>query len=174
MKLAGSIVVLLIIIAGGWYLMYGKAPSQDTAAAAENAVDSSMPVPSTDTSINPASKDVTITYTDQGFTPQSVTIPQGATVTFINQSSHGMWVASAPHPAHTGYDGTSRSTHCVAGYTGAAPFDECKNDATGVSWAFTFDKVGTWKYHNHSVDQDFGSITVTAPVEGGAAPSITN
>jgi hypothetical protein len=73
-------------------------------------------------------------------------------------TSADMWVASAPHPAHTGYDGTSRTTHCAPGYSGAAPLDECMASA---SYSFTFDKVGTWPYHDHNNASAFGKVVVT-------------
>jgi plastocyanin len=105
---------------------------------------------------------VTITYTDKGFDPKTVTITQGQTVTWVNNSTHQMWIASAQHPTHMGYDGTSREAHCAASYTGAAPFDECKAEAASASYSFTFDKAGTWPYHDHVNSTMFGTITVTA------------
>jgi plastocyanin len=69
-----------------------------------------------------------------------------------------MWVASDEHPTHTEYDGTSRTTHCAAGYTGPKPFDEC---VPGTSYSFTFDKAGTYEYHDHLSASHTGKITVT-------------
>jgi plastocyanin len=161
-KTIGAIVVVILVAAGGWYLYSLRGVNKGAEIPSGNTQTAN-----TGTSINPQSQNVTVTYTDQGFSPQKVTVPQGATVTFVNQSSRSMWVASAPHPAHTGYDGTSRTEHCATGYTGAAPFDECANGTPDTSWSFTFDKVGTWPFHNHSSSKDFGSVTVTAPVEGG-------
>jgi plastocyanin len=68
-----------------------------------------------------------------------------------------MWVASAMHPAHVVYDGTTKDAHCAAGYTGPVPFDQC---ASGTSYSFTFTKAGEWKYHNHVNASQFGSVTV--------------
>jgi len=100
---------------------------------------------------------VTITYDGKSFSPSSVTVKKGDTVKWVD-SSGTMWVATAPHPAHTGYDGTSRSTHCVPGYTGATPFDEC---SPGSSFSFTFDKAGSWPYHDHLNPSAFGTVVVT-------------
>lgn len=109
----------------------------------------------------------TVVYTDQGFSPNSVTVPVGATVTFVNQTGENMWVASAPHPTHQAYDGTTVSEHCAASYhyRGPAPFDQCAS-ANGLR--FTFLKVGEWKYHNHADATDFGAIIV---IESASAPS---
>lgn len=99
----------------------------------------------------------TVTYTAQGFSPSEVTIKKGGTVTFVNQSGGGMWVASGSHPAHTGYDATDRTTHCASGYANPAPFDQCKSEA---SYSFTFEKVGTWPYHDHLNSSKFGKVIV--------------
>ncbi len=99
----------------------------------------------------------TVTYSGHGFSPSTVTIAKGGTVTFVNQSSNKMWVASDPHPTHQGYDGTTRSQHCAQGYTGAKPFDQC---STGNSFTFTFTKTGSWGYHNHDLHQDTGTVVV--------------
>ncbi len=104
---------------------------------------------------------VTVTYDGKSYSPQNVTIKKGGTVTWKNTSSGNMWVASAQHPTHTVYDGTSRSAHCAAGYTGATPFDQCKGEAKGVDYSFKFDKVGDNGYHDHINASAFGKVTVT-------------
>lgn len=162
-------IVLIIVIAGlgwWWYSSHPMNPGSETASVSQ-----ATGTPATGTSINPQSQNATITMTNSGFSPAQVTIPQGATVTWMNQSSTTMWVASDPHPVHTAYDGTDRTTHCAASYTGPAPLDECASVPAGGSFSFTFDKVGTWGYHNHIDHSMTGSVVVTAPVEGG--PGVT-
>src|SRR6185436_19055435 len=97
----------------------------------------------------------TITYSGSAFSPSPVTIKKGGTVTFNGPST--MNVASGMHPTHTTYDGTSRTAHCAAGYTGPTPFDQC---TPGTSYSFTFDKVGTWGYHDHNNASAFGQVVV--------------
>ncbi len=101
---------------------------------------------------------VTVTYNGTAYTPKEVTIAKGGTVTWKNESSGNMWVASAQHPTHTVYSGTTRSAHCAAGYTGAKPFDQCKGET--ADYSFTFDKVGKHGYHDHINASAFGSVTV--------------
>ena len=149
-KILGIVAAVLVVL-GGWYVFQGT-PAQAPVAT--------TPTPATTTPTTATAPSVTITYTNQGFSPESVTVPSGATVTFVNQSSNKMWVASDPHPTHQGYDGTTRSQHCAAGYTGPAPFDQC---SAGDSFSFTFIKIGTWGYHNHGAPSNKGSITVTPP-----------
>lgn len=101
---------------------------------------------------------VTVHYTSRGFQPATVTINRGDTVDFVaDQGSGSMWVASDPHPTHQGFDGTTLSQHCVQGYAGPVPFDQC---ASGSTYAFTFDKAGTWGYHNHRDEGMTGTVVV--------------
>ena len=69
-----------------------------------------------------------------------------------------MWTASGVHPTHTAYSGTSLSQHCPD--TAEVAFDQCKGEASGVSWTFTFTKTGIWGYHNHSRSSDMGTVIV--------------
>lgn len=105
-------------------------------------------------------KTVTVSYTNNGFSPKDVTINLGDTVTWVNNSQTPMWVASGVHPTHTLYDGTSEQDHCAAGYAGPAPFDACGGVAPGSSYSFTFNETGTHQYHNHLSAGDTGSVTV--------------
>lgn len=159
----GVVILIIILGIGGWYVFshpVTPAPSTTTTEQATTTVaTSNMPL-----------APVTVTYTDTGFSPASVTVAEGQSVMWVNQSSGQMWVASDPHPSHTGYDGTSRTAHCVAGYTGAAPFDECANGNSGESFTFTFTKSGSFGYHNHSDHGMTGTVIVTA----APAPSTTS
>ena len=103
-------------------------------------------------------------YTDAGFSPQTITITAGETVLWTNRSSKLMWVASAKHPDHTVYDGTSLAEHCADGAlkAGATSFDQCTAVVKGSTYSFVFDKLGTWKYHDHVNATKFGTVIVTA------------
>jgi plastocyanin len=148
---------IIVALGLGWYLISNNTAPTDTAA-----ISNTMPVPGTQTPemqvTQTAPMKVAVTYGPTGFSPSSVTIPKGGTVVFTAApGADEMWVASAPHPTHEGYDGTTRAQHCTAGYSGPAPFDQC---SAGTSFTFTFDKVGTWKYHNHGNTGDYGTVIV--------------
>lgn len=83
-----------------------------------------------------------VDYTDTGFSPNSLTVKKGTTVNFLNKSSSPMWIASNPHPIHTDLPG----------------FDQ---KSPGDTYSFTFDKVGTWGFHNHRNPSVGGTIIVT-------------
>jgi len=96
-------------------------------------------------------------YDGSAFIPSTVTVAKGGTVTFTDTADGTMWVAADEHPTHMDYDGTSRADHCAEGYTGAKPFDQCTR---GASYSFTFDKAGTFEYHDHANAAAVGTVTV--------------
>lgn len=160
------ITVLALIVLGGiiWFFSgSSSAPAQNQAPAA--------------TTQTPAAGSAAVAYTSSGFSPAAITVPLGTSVTWTNQASDDLWVASGVHPAHALYDGTNLQTHCAAGYAGDAPFDECAPAGAGGSYSFTFTKAGTWQYHNHLDPGDTGTVVVTeasaaAPAPtGGSAPA---
>ena len=151
----GSAIVIIIAALGGWYIFSRPATSQ---APSTPPVEQAETTTAMDTPLTP----VTVMYTDSGFSPVSVRVTQGQTVTWVNQSSHSMWVASAAHPTHVAYGGTAKETHCATDYRGSTPFDACAATIANASYSFTFDKIGDWKYHNHANATHFGTVVVTA------------
>lgn len=95
-----------------------------------------------------------IVYTNQGFSPKTIAINVGDAVTWINNSSRNMWVASAIHPTHNEYT-EEADTDC-----GGSSFDACIGIAVGESWSFTFNKTGSWNYHDHLNSPRTGTIEV--------------
>ncbi|MDP2593261.1 MAG: hypothetical protein Q8P52_01260 [bacterium] len=95
-----------------------------------------------------------VTYTNDGFSPKTITINQGDTVRFVNQGSLQMWVASAIHPTHTIYPEKTEDD-CLG-----SAFDQCEAGGAGSVYEFTFNRVGSWNYHNHSRANHTGSIIV--------------
>ena len=93
----------------------------------------------------PTTSALTVTFTSKGFSPASLTVKKGQTVKFINNSAGNMWVAANPFPSSSEYPA----------------FNEKAGVASGSSWSFTFDKVGTWYYHNHYVPAQGARIIVS-------------
>ena len=93
-----------------------------------------------------------VTYTDSGFSPQSVTITQGQTVRFQNAGTDNIRVGSDPHPLHNGYPTTGG---CIS-----STFDSCSPITPGSSWSFTFGVKGTWGYHDHLHPSRTGTVIV--------------
>ena len=93
-----------------------------------------------------------IEITSSGFSPNSLTINSGDKVTWINKGSDLSWPASAIHPTHTAY---TEIGGCIG-----SKFDACRGLAEGESFTFTFNEVGTWKYHDHLKISNTGTIVV--------------
>jgi plastocyanin len=155
-----AVAAVIIIAALGSLALKPRASTPPYAAPAGTSVP-----PATDSAANASSTGsvgasvgtpLVVTLTDDGFSPETLAVKAGQTVTFVNQSRSGMWIASDPHPTHQGYSGTTRSQHCPD--TEGIAFDEC---TVGDSYTFTFRKVGSWGYHNHVIDEQHGTIVVS-------------
>lgn len=156
-------IVGIVLVAVGGFLWWQDSVPVPSLPAAQVTDSGTEPIPSTTpasvsstTQDSSAAMSATVTYSASGFSPSSVTIKKGGTVTFNVADGSKMWVATDAHPEHEGYDATSRSQHCASGYVGEKPFDQC---AAGATYSFTFEKIGSWSYHNHS-DQDMGGTIV--------------
>jgi len=143
-----ALLVVIIIGLGAWWYT-AQAPT--TAPEVNN--DAGMPDDGVAPSTTPAV--IKVIHFEDGFGPATVTVAKGSTVTWDNQSGGSMWVASAMHPAHAAYSGTTLAQHCND--AADVSFDQCKN---GDTYSFTFDKAGTWAYHNHSNASQFGKVIV--------------
>ncbi len=84
-----------------------------------------------------------IDYTDSGYTPATLTVKVGQTITVKNSSSAAMSFNSDPHPIHTSFSELNLG----------------KIDAGG-SKTLTLNKAGTYTYHNHLKASHKGSIVV--------------
>lgn len=135
--------LVIIVVLGGGYLLWQNS---------NTATPSPTPTPTP----TGAPMTATVTYAAEGFSPSEVTIKKGGTVTWTNSSGGEMWIASAQHPSHMVYAGTSREEHCPD--AAGTAFDQCAG-STG-NYSFTFQKVGTWNYHDHLSAQKFGKVIV--------------
>lgn len=147
-------IIALIALGAFFYLANRSSTESIEEPAATETTTPAAPVAET-----PAAQ--TITYTDDGFSPGTLTVAAGDTVTFVNNSSGRMWVGADEHPTHTEYDGSSTREHCSNGNaTSPAVFDQCEGTSAGTSWSFTFTKAGSFNYHNHARAADGGTIIV--------------
>lgn len=159
---AVTIIIILLVLGGGWW--YASQPGgvdfpnlqeQANQQPAPSANGSSGVDVGVDVGVSTAPMSASVTYGANGFSPAEVTIKKGGTVTWTNNSGGNMWVGSAQHPTHMVYSGTSLAAHCDDEID--VSFDQCEN---GSSYSFTFARVGTWAYHNHSSASHFGRVIV--------------
>lgn len=96
----------------------------------------------------PVGKNYTVEIINNEFRPAVVKIKKGDSVTWINKmAAVSSWPASAVHPIHKVYPGSGIEKCGTAQAVGI--FDACRGLKTGESWIFTFNEVGSWKYHDH-------------------------
>lgn len=89
-------------------------------------------------------QEVVISIDETGFTPATVTIATGTTVTFVNNGQGRHWPASDVHPTHE-----------------ILPeFDAKRGLATGETYSYTFTELGTWRMHDHLQASSTGTIVV--------------
>lgn len=84
-----------------------------------------------------------VMLTADGFSPATLTIKAGTPVTWTNKSGENATVSSDPHPTHTNYK----------------PLNLGKF-SDGESLSLTFDKPGTYAYHNHLNSSQTGTVIV--------------
>ena len=164
-KTAIIIIILGIIVIGGYFLLKGPeatAPTDGINIPEEEAtepVSSEMPVIGEEgVEEMVVVNEKIITYSSAGFSLGELRVKAGETVTWKNESTQNMWVASAMHPTHMLYSGTSLSEHCPDPLGTA--FDACAGAPPGGSWSFVFEKTGTWGYHDHLHPTLFGKVVV--------------
>lgn len=158
MRTAIALIIIVLIAIGGYFLFAYRAAAPEVPAPVtdETAGDAAGGTMLADSEIAEF-----VTYTDDGFSPASITVQVGDTVRFTNNSAGGMWVAVDEHPTHTEYDGTSTREHCADGVPTSDVFDQCTRNQSGESWDYRFMKAGTFEYHNHAQASHGGTVTVT-------------
>lgn len=155
------VIVLAIVAAGSYFLIRGQ--YADTVLVPTPAADKLNTEVETQPSLKREQSDSLVTqeeiqkenivhYTNSGFEPLTLSVRKGETVIFKNESSQGMWTASAIHPTHRLYPTTGG---CLG-----STFDACAGIQPGSSWSFKFDISGTWKYHDHLHPRNIGTIVV--------------
>jgi plastocyanin len=114
-----------------------------TTEGTNNGTVNPPPASNNETNSETAANNVTITYTNSGFSPATVTIKSGGTVTVKNDSTRMIQFNSDPHPSHT------ENSELNLGEVGG-----------GSSKSFTATKTGSWGYHDHLNSSDRGTIVV--------------
>jgi plastocyanin len=147
---AVAVFALVLVGVGAWALT--KDDGAETSTTSQSSASSTSPSDTStpqnengqqNTTEENAPTDVVITYTDDGFTPASVTVKAGTPITVKNESTKVLEFASDDHPDHT--DNSELNI-------GDVP--------QGSSKTLIINTTGTWGYHNHEHDDDSGRIVV--------------
>lgn len=80
---------------------------------------------------------------DKAYQPATLTIKQGQAIRFLNDDTLSYWPASNIHPTHEIY----------------SEFDPKRALQPKEEWVFRFDRVGSWRMHDHLYPFIKGVIT---------------
>lgn len=131
--------VILIVVIGAIVLIVNKEGYQ--APAAETQSPSNVSSSNEEKTIS--AEQATVTLSQSGFEPATVTVKAGTRVIWTNSSGKLATVDSAGHPAHLAYPPLNLGEF---------------SDGSQVS--VVFDKTGTYKYHNHLSPSQTGTVVV--------------
>ena len=136
------VIIIIAILAYAFWPSTTEAPNVSTPIVTETLVPGTTSLGLAATT-SPA-QSALVTYTERGFSPEIVEIAMGGTVTFKNEGARDLWVASNEHPEHTLY----------------SEFDAKKGYTPGSEYTFTFEKSGSWQYHDHLKASLGGTVIV--------------
>lgn len=146
------VIGFILVIIGAVLLVWialsrsANAPSQESKNESTQST-SSSPASNTgsdQTVSNNTDLAATITFTDNGFQPESLTVKTGATVTVKNNSSTEVQFSSDDHPSHL-----------------KEPELNLRALRPGESAMFIVTKTGKWGFHDHIHDNFTGTLNVT-------------
>ena len=135
-------VVILVLIVGGWFLTRPKQIAAPEVSQPTQESSSSESASAASSGAQMMEKNV-VSITAGGFSPQTITIKVGESVTWTNNDSENHTVNSDPHPTHT-----------------LNPFLNLGLIKTAEQKSVTISKTGTFTYHDHLNPSLTGSITV--------------
>lgn len=137
------VVIVLLAVAGGAYAVVKNRPASSSQAASSSSDMSNMPANNTSNSSNNSSEAPTaadkVSIKDFAFSPASITVTKGTTVTWTNNDTTAHTVVETD-----GKDGPNSS-----------------DVKPGDSYTFTFSQAGTYQYHCSLHPQMTGTVTVT-------------
>lgn len=145
-KVILSIIGVLVIVGGAAFAVMMMNSDDMAAPATETSSQASdLPLNKETTDNESEAKTATvITFTNDGFSPATLTVKKGTVVTVKNDSSTQVQFSSDDHPTHTINQGMNLRVL-----------------AAGESATFTADEVGTFGYHDHIDASKTGTLTVT-------------
>jgi plastocyanin len=94
-----------------------------------------------------------VSYTENGFEPTVITIKNGETVRFTNNSGEPLWIAAVESDESLLYP-------AVQNGCGSSALDSCSLIATQDFWEFTFTHSGSWKFTNILNRAEGGTVLV--------------
>ncbi|QQG37760.1 MAG: hypothetical protein HYS26_04000 [Candidatus Kaiserbacteria bacterium] len=150
--------IVIVVVLGGGYLWWQSTQTPADTTGTTTGTSTGTIGSTTGDEPGAGSEDnfaASVAFDGTAFTPSTVTIKKGETVRWNNTSDKNVWPASAVHPTHSVYPEKTASD-CLG-----SAFDACRGLIPGELWDFTFNQMGTWRYHNHSNPSITGTVVVT-------------
>ena len=136
-----GVIVVLVVLVGGYYLLSGSNYSANPSPAPSAAPSGTPPAPSV---VAPTSEVAVDLVAGGNFSPATVTIAAGTSVRFTNKDSVPHWPASGVHPTHQVCPG----------------FDSLRPLQSGESYSFKFTVAKTCPAHDHLNPGARGTVVV--------------
>ena len=139
-------IIVAILIIGGAVVLANQSKDDENTQTPSNSLSAdseSSNSNTTDTNTVAATASSTITYSDNGFSPATLTVASGTKVTIKNSSSNPLQFDSNPHPEHT--DNPELNIGRIN---------------PGESQTITVTTKGSHGYHNHLNSGDTGTLVV--------------
>jgi len=150
--LLGVAVAVIVVAIGAFYLLsqnkaVAPSASPSPSATSEEMMEEESASPSASDAMmkedSMMEEESQVTLSQSGFSPKTLTVKKGTTVTWVNGSGETGNVSSNNHPTHTLYSPLNLG-----------------NFSDGDSVTLTFDKTGTYGYHDHLNPQFTGTVVV--------------
>lgn len=147
-KLVFAIIgVVVLLVALGVFFMRPDDSGQTTTQTNETSTNSQQAAENTaqdtEEETEQPAETVTITYTDNGFSPENYTVKSGTKVVVKNNSSNDLQFSSDDHPTHR--ENPELNTQTIG---------------PGEIAEFTPKTTGTWGFHDHLNDSHTGTLMV--------------
>lgn len=142
-----TVVVVLVLIVGGWLLTRSKQPTMSSpetqSTQAPVSTESASPLSTASEGATMKKDSNIVKITANGFSPKSITVKMGESITWENTDTANHTVNSDNHPTHLLYQFLNLSVI-----------------KPGDKKSITPPKVGTFTYHDHLNPSLIGSVTV--------------
>lgn len=139
--LIGLVAVIIIIVVG--LVALGGSKNQTQTSNAPQTIEQRPTTPPAQNQSIQKTEDATVTVDSSGFSPSTLTIKAGTKVVWANKSGSDISVNSDEHPVHR-----------------LNPQFNPGSVSNGSSISFTFDKPGTYPYHDHFNPSHTGTVVV--------------
>lgn len=143
-KLIVGGILLVVLLGAGWFLNQQGVLSRTS----QTALKLWQEFLSLESPLTPAVKPpvplAQITVTAQGFVPQTILIKKGSSVNWTNRDNKPHQIASDPHPTHSLLPALGKGKLLPA----------------GSSFTLTFDKAGTFSYHDEENPLKFKGVVI--------------